>query len=497
MLLRTKGALVFLCLSVLAAVSFITHFSSEGAGSTAQWIPGLKSKLIGQCPDTDKLEWLNSLNIAYPIKYAHRDIVVNPQEGVKRESLTKVNERLLPEFETLDLSKDSSVKLKNCKDPLILDVQRDSDQAADASHIMFGISTTLKRLDQSIPQLLRWLPNTQARLFVIVVISEDFDDIEKTVFATTAEKDALQSKMRDLGMDVTIIDPLEKKDVFSEKYFSLVKLMYSQANDKTQWISAIDDDTFIPSMPALVAMLGKYDAKEQYYVGSLSENWSAVTRYGLMAFGGAGIFISRPLGQILHDNYGTCKHTSGSSAGDIRIMECIYQFTSTKLTNERELHQIDVWGDLSGIFESGRSLLSIHHWKPGETGQGGWPLPMMHTITDVCKGCFLRRWQFGTDTILSNGFSISFYPKGGLKNMNADMMEDTWDPTPPVEFSVNRGTDHSFGPTRPKLVLDDEKIQYRLIASAAVDGGVRQAYHHAGTDGDIDSIIELFWTARR
>ena len=495
MLLRSRGILVVLCVFAFATLSFIIHLSSTGGDPAAQWISKLKSKPVGAC--SDSLGWVSSLNIAYPIRYAQRDVVVQPTGDLGRTSLTKLDEKLFPEFQTIDLAMDPKVELRNCKDPIILDVPIYYKQPADASHIIFGISTTLKRLEQSIPQLLRWLPNTQARLFVIVVISEDFGDIEKTVFATLAEKEALQIKMRGLHMDVTIVDPLEKRDSFSEKYFSLVKLLYSKADEKTLWLSTIDDDTFIPSISALVAILDKYDPNEQYYVGALSENWSAVTRYGLMAFGGAGVFISRPLGQILHDNYDMCKETSGSSAGDIRIMECIYQFTTIKLTNERDLHQIDVWGDISGIFESGRFPLSLHHWKPGETGEGGWPVPVMHTIADVCKECFLQRWQFDTDTILANGFSISFYPKSGLKKIDLGMMEETWDSTPPVEFSVNHGTEHSLGPTRPKLLLDKQKIQFRLIASAAVDGGVRQAYYHVGNDGDMDSLLELFWTVAR
>ena len=489
---RNRGTLLIVLLATLAAVSTIIHLSSKGVGPPTQWISDLKSKPAVACPD--KLEWLNSLDITYPIKYARRDIVIKSGGNIERSRLTKVTETLMPDLETIDLSKDSNVELKNCKDALFIEMNTGSGSLIDASDIMFGISTTLKRLEQSVPQLLRWLPNTKARLFVIVVISEDFEDIEKTVFATSAEKTALQSRMRDLGMDVTIVDPLERRDVFSEKYFSLVKLLHGRADEKTRWISTIDDDTFIPSMSALKAMLGKYDAQQQHYIGALSEIWSSVARYGLMAFGGGGVFISRPLSQILFDHYETCKHTSGSSAGDIRIMECIYQFTTTKITIERGLHQIDVWGDLSGIFESGQSLLSLHHWKPGDSGSGGWPIPMMHTVADVCQECFLQRWQFGSDTILANGFSISYYPKGNLKRTNLDLLEETWDTVPTVEFSVNHGIGHSFGQSRPKLRLDEDKIQFTLMASAAVDNGVRQAYYHQGINGDMDSVLELFWS---
>ncbi len=48
----------------------------------------------------------------------------------------------------------------------------------------------------------------------------------------------------------------------------------------------------------------------------------------------------------------------------------------------------------------------------------------------------------------------------------------------------------------PKLttvVLNEQKIQHRLISSVAVEGGVRQSYYHRGVDGDADTLLELFW----
>ena len=366
------------------------------------------------------------------------------------------------------------------------------------------MSTTLKRLDESITQLLRWLPHTQAKLFVIVIESERLDtpeeqeDIE-AVAANPGRMDALQTKMRDLGMDVTLFAPLGLQDSFSEKYFSIVKVAYDHSNDKTMWISLLDDDTFFPSMAAILSMLSKYNPHEQHYIGGISEDWWSVSHYGMMAFGGAGVFLSTPLAEILAKNYKVCKEDSYASAGDIRVMECIHRLTQTPLTNERDLHQIDLDGDLSGIYESGRLPSSLHHWKTRGGGQsigsGGVSLPRMHLVADVCGDCFLQRWQFGNDIVLTNGYSISFYPDGRLKLLNMEAAEETWDEPAVVEGSFNRGVDHSLAPLRPKLVLDEEKIQYRLIESAAVEGGVRQSYLHRGVGEDIDSLLEIFWIA--
>lgn len=496
MLLRNKGLVIFLCLLSLSSLALIGNLFSRRSATTAEWIPAFNGQPVEPCPD--KLDWLAGLNLTYPIRYAHRDIIVTPVSDLKRASITKLDSPLFPDFQTIDLTQNSNVELQHCEHPLVIDVPTFVKNSSDASHVTFGMSTTLKRLDESITQLMRWLPHTHAKLFVVVIEKEQVGEAEgmeraDAVAADPEQKEELQAKMRSLGMDVTLVEPLGLQDMFSEKYFSLVKIMYDNRTDKTLWISLLDDDTFVPSMPALLSMLSKYNPHEQYYVGGLSEDWWAVTHYGMMGFGGAGIFLSIALAEVMVSNYDLCTETSYANAGDIRIMECIYITTETKLTNERDLHQIDVHGDLSGIYESGRMPLSLHHWKAGGVDDKGYNLPIMSLIADVCGDCFLQRWQFGRDTVLTNGFSIAFYPNGDLKGANMEEMEETWGPTPNVEGSNNRGVDHSLAPIRPKLMLDEAKIQYRLMASAVVEGGIRQSYLHTGVDGDIDSLLELFW----
>ena len=493
---RNKGVTLVLCLISLASVTFIARLSSRRGSSAPDWLPAPHVRPIDACPD--KLDWLADLNLTYPIRYAHRDIVVNPTPGLERASITKLDASLFPKFQTIDLSGDVQVSLQHCEKPYLLHVPALVKDSGDASHIIFGISTTLKRLDASVTSLLRWLPHTNAKLFVIVIESEQIVESEgvervDAVAADSQQKAELQARMRSLGMDVTLVEPLDLQDSFSIKYFSVIEVMYNNRNNKTKWISLLDDDTFFPSIPALVTMLAKYDPTQEYYIGALSEIWWAVAHYGMMGFGGAGIFLSVPLAEIMNNNYRNCIEASQTTAGDIRIMECIYLLTETKLTYERGLHQVDVHADLSGVLESGRMPLSLHHWKAGGASLNGYNLPMMHLVADVCGDCFLQRWQFGSEMVLTNGYSLALYPKGELKGMDMERMEETWDEVPPVENSFNRGTDHSLGPTRRKMILEDEKIQYVLIDSAVTKGGVRQSYLHPGVDGDIDSLLELFW----
>lgn len=207
-----------------------------------------------------------------------------------------------------------------------------------------------------------------------------------------------------------------------------------------------------------------------------------------MGSAGAGIFISLPPAKLVDDNYQHCKENFDTAAGDVQLMESIYDLSpETKLTNIRDLHQTDVQGDLSGIFESGRLQKTLHHRK------GGYDIPLMHRVTDVCGNCFLQRWQFKQDMVLSNGYPIAHYPEGDLKDVNLHRMEETWNEPPTVEASNNRGVDHSLGPTRPSLALNKRKIQYVLIDSAVIERGIRQSYLRPGVDGDNDALLELFW----
>ena len=490
MLLRARVFAIFLCLLLLLTFALVGHLYPQRTALAAQWIPAFKGQPMEPCPD--KLDWLASVNLTYPVRYSHRDIIVNRVPGIERASVTKIHNNLFPKFQIIDLTKNMHVELKHCEKPLILDVPAFVKDSGDASHVIFGISTTLQRLEDSITPFLRWLPGTNAKLFVIV-IEREREGEEDAVAADPQKKDELQAKMRGLGMDVTLFEPFGLQDMFSLKYFSLIKIMFENRTDRTLWVSLLDDDTFFPSMPHLLNMLAQYDPHKQQYVGGLSEDWWSVTHYGMMAFGGAGIFLSTALAEVMVENYDQCTETSYANAGDIRVMECIYVLTETKLSNERDLHQIDIHGDLSGIYESGRMPLSLHHWKPGGANDEGYDLPAMSLVADVCGDCFLQRWQFGKDTVLSNGYSVSEYPKGNLKGINMDEMEETWGALPVVEGSNNGGVDHSLAPIRRQMALDEEKVQYRLIDSTVIEGGVRQSYLHEGVGDDIDSVYELFW----
>jgi hypothetical protein len=240
-----------------------------------------------------------------------------------------------------------------------------------------------------------------------------------------------------------------------------------------------------------------------------------VNHYGLMGFGGARIFLSVPMAKIIDDHTSECKENLGTTSGDVVIKNCVYRSPDTKLTNIPALHQVDMHGDSAGFYESGREILSLHHWKEGSVAVYKLDSEKMNLVADICGSCFLQRWQFPDEMILSNVFSIVQYPEGHItgtkpgrvlgtgvgrrrkvNKINLDKMEHIWDDDIDVL--------HSLAPIREKM-LEEHKISHNLLDSMIVDSDgknngkkcdvLRQIYFREDSDGVMDTFMVLNWHA--
>lgn len=62
----------------------------------------------------------------------------------------------------------------------------------------------------------------------------------------------------------------------------------------------MDDDTFVPSLPYLISHFNKhYPAQDERMIAAMSDNIGQIHAFGLLPFGGGGIFISVPLAERL------------------------------------------------------------------------------------------------------------------------------------------------------------------------------------------------------
>ena len=414
------------------------------------------------CHDADP-ELLGRLGVRNLQNFVQREVVVvDPQPGddnnrrAQRVDIPLLNTDWEPSNETLDLD--------HCLNPVPIRVQMPLNRnRLDASHIDFGIATTEARLNDSMDAFAHWAAYSNARILALL--------------ETDAHKVELESRAKAMGI---ILQITESKDEYELRYFSLLRHLGNNARPETRWSSIIDDDTFFMSMPALVEALSIHDTSKPIYLGGMSESVKQIHSFGVMAYGGAGIFLTQPLLRKINSVYELCQ--SMGSHGDRQISHCIYQQTSTRLTLEHRLHQLDLKGDVSGFFEAGREPpLSVHHWK-------SWfqmDMAKLSAVARICgDACLLAQVQFSDNWILTNGFSIVHYSTE--VNVGDTTMEKTW------KKHGGSSTDsyfHELAPIRPK---DKEKFSYRLQDAVVDKDRVRQYYVHRNFFKG-DRVLELIW----
>ncbi|KAL2114874.1 hypothetical protein VTJ04DRAFT_10537 [Mycothermus thermophilus] len=383
-------------------------------------------------------------------------------------------------------------------EPLTLEVPNPyPDRRGRFGHLMFGVASSFDRLKASLPEFAHWLSGTGAHLVLVV---QDAD-----VVPGGADLAALAALFQARDMSVTVKAPSIKRAVpragedentelaspppVEQLHFLLINDMLEVATVETQWLGILDDDTFFPALHPISQMLSNYDHRQPHWLGALADSWASVKNWGYMAFGGAGTFLSMPLARELSPHLMSCLRETSIRTGDGMLKECMYLHSSTRLTLVEGLHQHDIRGDVSGFFESGQKVLSLHHWKSWYRA----PVVAMSAVTSVCGDCFLQRWRLGGDTLFVNGYSISVY-RDGLDKIDLSKMEGTWEGAGP-DFAF------AYGAFRPRLG-EQEKKSYRLVATDAPPvrkgDGFRQLYVHRVRrekvqDEGMDEVVELIW----
>ena len=431
------------------------------------WRPSFRSSVVrpdiprDQC--TLDVATLKSLELSGSIHYARCNMIVvhSPANHFSGQL-----DLPLPEFHALDLDanqtqdNNSSQQIMPdlCNNHITIHVPKPA-RRPDASHVIFGLATTVERLDESLEAFAHWAAHTNTRLFAIV--------------PPHADKGRVEQKAKSLGFDLEIT---ESEAAFEDRYFALVKLLFERRNTHTEWAAFIDDDTFFLSMKSLIDRLGDYDPMKDWYIGALSEDLVQMHQWGFMAYGGGGIFISIPLLVQMNKAFDAC---NVPSTGDQRIAGCIYKHTTTKLTIISDLHQVDLHEDASGFYESGRSQpLSVHHWKSWFHHDMG----KASVVASVCgDACLLHRWRFSDGWFLTNGFSLVKYSYD--RSLDDIAMEKTWID---IQSATDEAYSHSLAPLHPK---DERKISLVLKAALREGNRVRQFY----IDRSQNRVLEVVW----
>lgn len=407
--------------------------------------------------DHDRLAALDVLKVA---QYTRREIVVD-MTGEPVPYKQRLDQPFFPKSKGTGETDGCTIS-----SPVSLTVPQPR-KLADASHIDFGVATSVERLNESLDAFAHWAGYTRTRMFALI----ETDRSDNGIRDVKAKADAL-------GINLHIT---ESDDDYLHRYFALIPLLNEHARETTQWGCVIDDDTFFLSMPRLVDALAKYDHTTSMYIGGLSESIPQIATFGMIGFGGAGVFLSKPLMNEITNVYDEC--SAMDFTGDRRIAICVYRYTQTRLTVDHRLRQLDLMHDASGFFESGREPpLTVHHWKSWFHAD----MPKLSVIAELCgDSCLLRQWHFSDGWILTNGFSVIKYHAD--PDANDITMEQTWD-------AHNGANDesylHELGPLRRK---DEDKKSFHLVDAVVVDSNHAIQWYVMRDPKNGDQVLELSW----
>ncbi|KAH7320630.1 family 31 glycosyltransferase [Stachybotrys elegans] len=436
-------------------------------------------------------------------QYLKRYVRFTRTDDVKRKSMNMVKQNLLEgSFKIVDINGQSSND--KCGEPLDVQVPKSGlPSTVNASDFMFGVSTTYARfMDPSTTPINEWIfwltdsrGHTNGGKLLLMLLDASDEELQEVA-----------NLLGDVGIDVDVYHSDSAVEM-AVRYLTLVPTLFThRETPKKKWLVTCDDDTFFPSMHALIERFETYDHTREMYIGTLSEDVGALDRHGSQAFGGAGVFLSVPMAERITNLYKDCtaeqkileSNSGWGPQGDILLRKCIYENTETRLTSVWDLWQLDFYGDPSGFYEWGIKPLSLHHYRGG-----GWHIARPGQITKIAhtcgEDCSMMRFQTTDDYIIS-GYSVAHYPSGITFDHN--QMEGTLYAAP-----ENKGwnLDFVFGPQRPSLLKTGRKIAWELQESEVKpDGSILQTYTRKKDDwrwvnpdetpmSNIDGVIELVW----
>ncbi|KAK4446532.1 glycosyltransferase [Podospora aff. communis PSN243] len=448
-------------------------------------------------------KWQKKYGLEGTFEYSKRYVRVSRQD-IPRRSMTKLQQSFLPEkLRTVNVSR--TYKSEPCPEPLIVPVSKSPfPSTANLSEFMFGISTIYNRFNDPntspVSDWTYWLTNGKGD-------SNGGKLLLMLADASVEELGDAADQLAEAGIDADVYRS-DGRLPMAVRYLALVPTMYKhRERRRKKWLVTADDDTFFLSPHRLGQTMRQYDAQQPMYIGTFSEDVNNIDRHGPQAFGGAGVFLSVPTAQQITEDFDLCKsdqkvreaNSGWGAQGDILLRRCITDNSETQLTLLNDLWQLDMYGDPSGFYESGRIALSLHHYRGG-----GWHIahPRHYTkVARICgEDCTLQRFQTADDFILSNGFSVAYYPEG--IDFDTNQVERTFSPAPEDK---GWNFDFTFGPQRPSLHKTGRKISWDLQeAIVERDGSISQIYVRKHDDwrwkypdgspmSNTDGIIEVVW----
>ncbi|KAK0375531.1 hypothetical protein CLIM01_07138 [Colletotrichum limetticola] len=388
--------------------------------------------------------------------------------------------------------------------------------AVDASDLLFGISTTYKRLTNANDSLImdwqRWLTNGHGKSNGATVVVTLYR-------ATSGEAWEIYEKLQAFGIDATVV-PLEKKRDKPSRYLDLVTILMDVNEALTEqehgkkYFGLLDDDIFLPTPGQLTQRLSKFDTSSPYYIGLPSErpDWS-VENDTAVTHGGGAIFLTPP-GALLVSHL-PCRPEEGFTGNhtkwDSILHDCVTTHTDLSFHVLPSFYSPTdaLYNIQAATYDLGISPLTLRHYKSRhrfDPSQG-------HAVTSVCgEACFLQRFRFADDWVLVNGYSLTHYCAGSeVVPMEADAdLQGAMQYGQEAEMPLGEGIVlHDSTEDKEVVTWRGTRNVWLLLDSVVGEKGeVWQVYvkrrggsgfmdgEEEGEDGDgdhLDSVIVLIW----
>lgn len=270
---------------------------------------------------TEKL----SLDPSSQVIYSRRCIRPRFSSQLDRTAVTNISEPLIIDQVTLQLNHlDGSNRFLSECTPIELSVPRPYDARQGYPEFIFGMATSYERLRDSISSIAHWCSGRGSKLVVVV---DDWED-------RSADVIQLEVEYRGSGIEAKFIKPFARNHSTSQSHFMVLVQMVKESGPDTKWFGLLDDDTFFPHLQPLSDALAKFNHMTDMYVGALSEDFGSIQNFGLMAYGGAGVYLSAVLARKLGapESATTCLQESPPDLGDIIVRNCVYSHSRAKLT---------------------------------------------------------------------------------------------------------------------------------------------------------------------
>lgn len=258
----------------------------------------------------------------------------------------QISAQLAQEFDELDSNSLATAQLSTCSVSNIVDVPffpPHHSTRTQGKNIMVGYATNTARIRKWTPMLQHSFAHTGLHLVLQLPGNEDGVDLARDLNA--------------LGIRTSIIhDDAE----YRIRWARLPMVLYPLADRNTQWIMVSDDDSFVLSLPRILAVLDKYDPRQHHFVGTLSDKWANMV-FGPESFGGGGTFLSLPLVKHLLPHWEAYAQREWLIGGDQRMSWCVFENSYARLSWEPTvLTQNDAEGDIQGLIESGQRFGTFH-----------------------------------------------------------------------------------------------------------------------------------------